>query len=54
MNQNRINGIESLKKNSKVNHILVTNDNLPEYILVDHPLHKGYRVSCPMFTRQII
>lgn len=42
MNQNRINGLESIKNNSKVNHILVTNDNLSEYILVDHPLHKGY------------
>ena len=27
MNENRINGIESLKNNSKVNYILITNEN---------------------------
>ena len=43
MNQNRINGIESLKNNSKVNYILVTNENLQDFIFDEYPLHPGYQ-----------
>lgn len=42
MNENRISCIESLKNNSKVKHVLITNETLPNYILNDHFLHPGY------------
>lgn len=42
MNQNRINGLESIKNNSNVNFILINNENLPDYILEVHPLHQGF------------
>lgn len=42
MNENRINGLRSIKNNCKVNFILITNENLSDYILKDHPLHLGY------------
>ena len=42
MNQNRINGLESIKNNSNVNFILINNENLPDYILEGHPLHQGF------------
>lgn len=43
MNENRINGLNSLINNSQVNVILVNNDNLANYILPDHPLHQGFQ-----------
>lgn len=43
MNQNRLNGLESIKINSKVNHVLVTDDILPKYVVDSHPLHEGYQ-----------
>jgi len=43
MNENRLNGLQSLMNNSKVNHILITNETLPSYILDNHPLHPGYQ-----------
>ena len=43
MNENRINSVESLKNNSKVNYILITNENLNDFILSEHPLHPGYQ-----------
>lgn len=42
MNDNRLNGLESIRKNSNVNVVLVNNNNLQEYILPDHPLHEGF------------
>jgi hypothetical protein len=42
MNENRINGLESIKNNSNVNYILVTNENLEKFILNEHPLHPGF------------
>jgi hypothetical protein len=42
LNQNRLNGLQSIINNSNVNHILITNDTLPSYILDNHPLHPGY------------
>ena len=42
MNQNRINGLESIKNNSNVNFILINNENLSDYILEAHPLHQGF------------
>ena len=43
MNQNRLNGLESIKINSKVNHVLVTDDILSKYVVDNHPLHEGYQ-----------
>lgn len=42
MNENRINGLESIKNNCKVNFILITNENLSNYIIDNYPLHPGY------------
>lgn len=42
MNENRINGLDSIKSNSNVNFILINNENLPDYILEGHPLHQGF------------
>lgn len=43
MNENRINGLESIKNNCKVNFTLITNENLSNYIIDNHPLHPGYQ-----------
>jgi hypothetical protein len=43
MNQNRLNGLESIKINSKVNHVLITDDILSSYVIDNHPLHEGYQ-----------
>lgn len=40
---NRIRALESLKQNSGAEVILVTPNNLPEYILKDFPLHPGFQ-----------
>lgn len=42
MSKNREYGIETIKKNSGVQVILITPDNLNQYILPDYPLHKAY------------
>ncbi len=39
---NRLKGIESLKKNSGVEVVLVTPNNLKDYVLKDFPLHPAY------------
>ena len=43
MNENRLNGLKSIRENSGVNVILVDNDSLNEYILDDYPLHEGFQ-----------
>jgi len=43
MNENRKAGLASLFLNSKVEVVLVDNDNLHSYILDDHPLHEGFQ-----------
>jgi hypothetical protein len=43
MNENRKAGLASLFVNSKVEVVLVDNDNLHSYILDDHPLHEGFQ-----------
>jgi hypothetical protein len=43
MNDNRKAGLASLFVNSKVDVILVDNENLHSYILDDHPLHEGFQ-----------
>lgn len=43
MNQNRLNGLQSLIDNSGVDVQLVTNENLDSFILNDHPLHAGFK-----------
>jgi hypothetical protein len=43
MNENRKAGLASLFLNSKVEVILVDNDNLSSYILDEHPLHEGFQ-----------
>lgn len=40
--ENRIKGINSLKEESGVEVQLITAENLPLYILSDHPLHSAY------------
>lgn len=42
MNENREKGLQSLIKNSGVEVKLITNDNLSQFILTDHPLHPGF------------
>ena len=42
MNQNRIDGLESIKNNSNVNFILINNENLSDHILEGYPLHEGF------------
>jgi hypothetical protein len=42
MNENRVNGLESIRRNSGVNVVLVDNNNLDEYILPEEPLHPGF------------
>lgn len=42
MNENRKAGLASLFLNSKVEVVLVDNDNLHTYILDEHPLHEGF------------
>lgn len=42
MNDNRLNGFNSLLNNSGVKVQLVTNDNLRSFIKSDHPLHEGF------------
>lgn len=42
MNENRLNGLRSIRENSGVNTILINNDTLKEYILPGHPLHEGF------------
>lgn len=43
MNQNRINGLQSLKNNSGVEVKLLTNENIDSFIVKDHPLHEGFK-----------
>lgn len=42
MSQNRKNNLIALKEHSNCEVVLVTPDNLNEYILPDHPLHESY------------
>jgi hypothetical protein len=42
LTKNRLYGLEQIKKNSGCNVILITNDNLNEYILKNEPLHESY------------
>jgi len=42
MSENRNKAFINLKENSKCNVILITSDNLSEYILPDYPLHEAY------------
>tara|TARA_Y100000591_G_scaffold120_1_gene119 strand:+ start:1250 stop:2068 length:819 start_codon:yes stop_codon:yes gene_type:complete len=43
LTDNRKKSIESIKKNTNCNIVLITKDNLNEYILKDYPLHKGFK-----------
>ena len=43
MNQNRLDGIESMKKITEVNVTLINVQNLDKYILPNYPLHLGYK-----------
>ena len=43
MNQNRLDGIESIKKITGVNVKLINVQNLNDYILPNYPLHPGYK-----------
>jgi hypothetical protein len=43
LNQNRKNSLEKIKKNTKCNIIFINKDNLKNYILKEHPLHKGFK-----------
>ena len=40
--ENRKKGIQSIKEKAEVEVVLVTSDNLNDYILADYPLHKAY------------
>lgn len=42
MNDNRSNGLESIKKNSGVEVVLINNDNLNSFIKDEHPIHEGF------------
>lgn len=42
-NENRKKGLEKIKKNTKCNIIFINKDNLRNYILKEHPLHKGFK-----------
>ena len=42
MSQNRQRGLKSMEQISEVNVILITPNNLKDYILEDFPLHKAY------------
>jgi len=44
---NRLNCLEQLRQITECNIILVTKDNLNEYILPEHPLHEGYPYLSP-------
>jgi len=47
MTQNRIKGVDSLKKTAEVEVKLITIQNLNKYILPNHPLHHSYNyLSC--------
>jgi glycosyltransferase involved in cell wall biosynthesis len=43
MSKNRKDSLENLKKISGCNIVLVTKDNLDEYILPEHPLHESFK-----------
>jgi hypothetical protein len=43
MSQNRKNCLIALKQRSNCEVVLVTPDNLNDYILPDHPLHESYK-----------
>ena len=43
ISQNRLNNIEQLKKQTCLNIIFITPDNLGEYILKTEPLHESYQ-----------
>ena len=42
MSENRKKCLKHMIDNTECNVVLITKDNLHEYILKDHPLHKGY------------
>jgi hypothetical protein len=42
MNSNRAAALDSLIKNSGVEVVLITNDNIESFIIKDHPLHDGF------------
>ena len=44
LTDNRIKGLEALEKNAGVPVKLITPENLPDYILPEFPLHKGYEL----------
>lgn len=43
MNDNRKRGLESLRENSEVEVVLVTNENLHEFLVPEGPLHQGFQ-----------
>jgi hypothetical protein len=43
LTDNRKESIETIKKNTKCNVVLINKDNLHNYILKDYPLHKGFK-----------
>ena len=42
MSQDRIKCLDSIRKNSKCEVVLVTPENLPDYILAEYPLHPAF------------
>jgi hypothetical protein len=42
MNLNRLSSIDSLRKTAGIEIVLITKDNLTDYILDKYPLHKGF------------
>lgn len=42
MTENRYNSLKSIEDNSNVEVKLITNDNLEQFILKEHPLHEGF------------
>ena len=48
LTQNRLNSIDQLKNVTECNVILITKDNLNEYILSEYPLHPAYNYLSPV------
>lgn len=44
LSKNRKKGLSSLKKKIKLQHVLITPENLQDYILPEAPLHKAYHL----------
>jgi hypothetical protein len=43
LTENRKKSIETIKKNTKCNVLLINKENINKYILKDYPLHKGFK-----------